>query len=72
MQLASLADMGISLPRENKLPSVCCLSSMYVYLLFYSSVGRIVGVSELCSYVSFYSLYVWPVGSRTQAMLCVN
>ena len=38
VQLASLADMGVSLPRDKK-TSVCCWSSMYD-LLIYSSVGR--------------------------------
>ena len=51
MQLASLADMGVSLPGINKLLFFVCL--LCVYLLVFSSVGRIVGVSELCSYVVF-------------------
>ena len=53
----------------NKLLLVVGLLCVFIVLFLR---GRIVGVSELCSYVSFYSLHVWPVGSRTQARVCVN
>ena len=67
MQLASLADMGVSLPRVKKL-SVCCVA-VAGHLFIYSSIGRIVGDCELCSLMLVFTLLLFGLlGSRTQAM----
>ena len=69
MQLASLADMGVSLPRDEE-TSVCYWSSLCI-LIVYSSVGRIVGVSDLCTHVSFYPLHCLAVGeSNSGNVVC--